>query len=539
MRFNRSRERRRYINEIDVFIDSEIKHARRLVEKFRNRDHRDRRFVESAERYVAALAKASARATARKEEEDKRGTHEEFLEHFPEILRDLTTALFQRIESEPARAFALYTHRSSFAPSEVSLEYAVTIRAAEAMNEFYHDRVAGFYPPTSNAKPPLVNLSGGTVAMLRQRAPFALRIADDFPDPLAIERALAVVQMVLDLSCITLPRWSSQHIRTYALAAHEHLHRVLSAAQFVTTWIRARYLPEHRVADRARLFDVDWRSKETSIREPARDYFMEESRRCESAFGSPLTALAGFAYDFSQRLWRFYCDRRVRGTNTDKIEPLRTIAFSHAQEILADIGALVVAGPAFALAFRTVYPPRLTREALDWLFGIQENVVWEAEPQHPPTLLRVRLHIDTLSKLGFEDIPALLERDSRADWKKASALHDSFLVAYLAFLTSSATTDCLASIIELVGEIAGAEHSYHLKHRRLSGSPHLSEASLLDWWKAITRQIEDEGRILPGDVSGIAPPDAINAIWWKRALEGAREPKSRLAWRVALRNYRG
>lgn len=570
MNFARSRERREYAEEIDGFIANEIGHARRLVQRFGTDDHRDRRFVASAALYTKALTHARSRITSLYQPStrssgtatDSEPSLNEYVEHFPDIIRDLTTALFQRVEAEPTRAFALYSHHSSFAPSEVTLEYPVTIRAAEAVNEFYHDRVRNFYPNPKGCEPPLVNLSGGTVAVLRERRSFALEMTrGTFSDPLDLKRILAISETILDLSCITLPRWSSQHIRTYALAAHEHLHRVLSVAQFVTSWTKARYLfrdgaksgplsgRDGALRQPGPLLDIDFLNSEE-----ARDFYFATAAECEPVLGERIVQMAILGYDFFHRIWQFYRDwltpKRPMGpqvgnaeANAEEIgeaEPLRTIAFWHSLELLADIGALVIAGPAFALAFRTVYPPQRTSEALNDLFRTERTDVFNLLPKHPPTLLRVRLHIDMLDMLGFHGVAKDLNAEFDKEWNEGKVLRDGFLDEYAKYLLARkpGARDSIENVLDAIGKNAGAALCYDLVLRGDSDAAHRTESELLAWWQEIARRIEVEGKFLPQDMQHVVPPDAINAIWWKRALEGG-EPKNRLAWRVALRNYRG
>jgi hypothetical protein len=536
-----SSERRRYLNEVSAFIGSEIKHAAWLVDKFRNRDHRDQRFVASAERYVAALLAGRERVAMGKRDSTDASESDESLQPFPDILRDLTTALFQRVEAEPTRAFALYNRRSGVVPSEVSLEYAVTIRAAEAVNDFYHDRVKGFYPPSLNCQPPLVNLSGGLVAMIGQRQQFAHETAGIFDDRTAIARALAIVQTILDLSCITLPRWSSQHVRIYALIAHEHFHRVLTVSDYVNAWIGSRYrgLPTAKAKRKApRTLDIDWKSRNKTVREFARDFYINASEEYEPLFGTALVKLAALRYELSQRIWTFLAARKVSAEPYKNPKPLETISAWHAQELLADIGALVVAGPAFAIAFQTAYPPGDTEYELDLFFAkLGEGV--EPQEDHPPSLLRLHFHAALLHDLGFQTIAGRLARASAPTWNRGKKVHRGFLAAYAHFLRDRdrGAGRCIADVIDTVVDVAGVASAYDLPYRAQEDVPYASEKALRKWWRDITYQIEDEGRVFTRDVAGIAPADAINAIWWKRSLQGERAPKNRLAWRVALRNY--
>jgi hypothetical protein len=375
------------------------------------------------------------------------------------------------------------------------------------------------------------------VAGIRQHRDFAAATIGKPPDRTAIERTLAIVKTVLDVSCITLPRWSSQHIRIYALVAHEHFHRVLTVTEYVNAWIRAAYNQGKPVTKGQRLLDIDWKSRDRKVREAARTFYLNSSRPHDEQFGAPLVKLAALKYELTQRIWTFLARRKVRPQPYDDPQPLEVLSTKHADELLADLGALVIAGPAFAIAFRTVYPPRSPEYELQQLFDSSTPVT----DLHPPALLRVHLHEHILSDLGFKTVSKELARDSSALWTTGKRVRNGFIDAYARFLRDArrGAGRCMARTLATIVEIAGEASAYNLRARADTNARHSSEKDLLRWWAAITRQIQDECKVFTRDIQGIAPADAINAIWWKRARQGNRDPKNRLAWRVALRNYRG
>lgn len=523
VKFARARESKRYLSEIDDFIANEITHADRQVRTFERGDHTDTRFANSARRYVSALRQVFDSARRRR----NKGLRREFLAHFPDIIRDLTTAIYQRIEREPSRAFTLTAPRAQFVPSEVTLEYPVTIRSAEAINDYYHERVRGFLPKGS--VPPLVNLSGGTVAMLHDRQGLAREATRTAKlDVLFSERRLGrLLRIMDDLSSITLPRWSSQHIRTYALAAHEHMHRALNVALYINQ--RSEQL---RNRDRHKKKDVVWAIALGPVPTlgPADevDRHYSYANNLERPLGAAVVELAAIAFSFLNRLWGFYRKRELRPNAGTVDEPVRSLARAHAQELLADIGALLIAGPAFAFAFRTVYSPV---DDLDHYFKV------DATPsKHPPASLRARVHIDVLRELGFVDIATLLEEDF-IEWNTASTARNGFLDEYAHFLRDGAGSIEVLRAIDLFGHVAGDKKCYDLKKRAGAAAPYHTQAALQSRWVDIAREIEEEGAILPSDVRSMSPSDVINAIWWKRIQDSKREPLNRMAWRVALRNH--
>lgn len=561
--FERSLEHSRYLDETYTFIREEIRYAAQMVAYFERlglRDARERVFVQSARRYLDSLDasySAARHAALRGPRTHTEGQlHSFFLKTFPDLIRDLTTALFQRNEAQPPRMVRVPHASAPFAPSEVTLEYPVTIRAAEALNEDYHSRVVHFYDRTYSA-PPLVNLSGSTAATLQLREPLAAAVSETEVGEKAtmLEQNERTVRHLLNLSCITMPRWSSQHVRTHAFAAHEHMHRALARVHMLVRGALLVYYDANEGAD----LHADWRSASSVLKDRALAAITSYTAPLASGEGdAPIGELFQHTYALFQRLWDFFQRRKLRFTfdraNTESshhktwVKELRRAAWDHAIELLADAGALVIAGPAFAFAYHTVFTPNTARD----LKHLTERVTADT-PRHPPALLRARLHAAWLAELGFPTISAMLRTASDEEWTRAgSDPHADLLTAYASFVTED-LADTFKRALDAIGG-AGGPHSYDLRKR--SGiapagmvGPEVEER-LLKRWEAIARRVESERKYLVDDMSAavldddptptrITPADSINAIWWKRIREGAEDPKNRLAWRVALRNSYG
>jgi hypothetical protein len=185
------------------------------------------------------------------------------------------------------------------------------------------------------------------------------------------------------------------------------------------------------------------------------------------------------------------------------------------------------------VAFHTVYASRTADELKD-LFLVA------GRPAHPPSVLRVRFHVELLRRFGFSDIAQQLD-DQLNGWGEVTGAEAEFLDAYLRFLVDddapTGARDVIDRVIDLITDIASDAACYDLGKRASSSAAHRSEVELQAWWRTIARRVEVEGAFLPDEAAAFAPSDVINAIWWKRAADGNKSPKNRLAWRVLLRNW--
>lgn len=550
--FNRQHEHGEYLKETYDFIADEIAYATRMIAYFHGSGQREEKFVRSAQRYLGSLDAAyhAARKAALKggrSETDGR-LHRVFLNAFPDLIRDLTTALFQRNEVQPPRILRAPHAPAPFAPSEVTLEYPVTIRAAEALSEDYHARLAHFYGEAYST-PPLVNLSGSTAATLQLREPLAQVVADREllgETPTMQERNERMTRHLLNLSCIALPRWSSQHVRTYAFAAHEHMHRALARVWTLTRGLLSEY---SELDDKTADLHADWRSSNPELKKRAIDAVQGYTAPFRQDKDFAIGSLFGLTYALFQRVWDFFRRSKLRYVHDPAAKPewikeLRYAAWEHTIELLADAGALVIAGPAFAFAFRTVFTPNTSRDLSD----LRERVSRDA-PHHPPTLLRAHLHTLWLKELGFYSVSETLDDANKKEWDLAQAdPHAGLLTAYASFVSDD-VGEMFKRAIDIVGG-DGNPDSYDLRKRSATTSLAVAEPEvemrLLARWTAVAHQIETERKYLPEDIRNaalpgesaraITPADMINAIWLKRIDEGTEHPKNRLAWRVALRN---
>lgn len=525
--FDRTWERREYLDETLRFIENEFAYAAYMVSTLKRGDHRDRLFAPAAENYLRSLREAKDAALQSTPSRPHQIANElqTFLENFPALMRTLTAAMTQRREDTFPRP-VIGDARTMFAPSEVAIEYPVTIRAAEALNEDYHSRVGAFYEPWPGSGPPLVNIAGGTAASLQTQT--QIRISRKLEDS---------CRQMLNFSCITLPRWSPQHIRMFAIAAHEHIHRVLRLVELAREEIDSVFVIEQRATEQPNNSHDDTGGhadeRHAGSDEASMQLYLDVSDRFEKEVGERILALHKLAHLFAQQIRAFLIENDI--PTLPGVAPglraklQRIIASHHAAEFLADTGASVIAGPAFLFAYTTMYFSQPHREAQRIL---QPNLVKLHQSRHPPTVVRCALQHRVLLALGFKTVAQKAAPGLGGDWAELSA-GPELIRKYDSFLRRGHLRQLLDEVLKLFIDVASASSSSGCYSLVSQGQ---EEGQVLTRWKAIATRIEETDGFSPEDLAGASPADLINAIWWKRCLSPGQRPRNRLAWRVALRN---
>jgi hypothetical protein len=523
-----------YIAETISFVKREIRYARHMAASFRDGTPGEEVFYSTIAAYLTAAEECLAIAQA----PQILAQHEVFrgdMEAFPRIVANATTALLQRKEKQFPRPFSPPVLQAVFAPSEIALEYPLTIRAAEAASLDYHHRVEKFFENFTGCKPPLVNISGGAAANLSlPRVKFTK--GKDFSTNMA---------RLLNLSCISLPRWSPQHIRTFGIAGHEHVHRVLQVCEKAMEEASAVAKLE-----RSRPQASDGSAPVSEARPPAGtagqyEYYLGICDRFKPKYGDEIIDLHKLQIFLSHAIEGFLITNEMPSVTVHKtprdidakvIQAFqKRIALHHANEFIADIGGTLIAGPACLSAFVTIY-------GFEDAAHVQELRSTEARrielSEHPPPAVRSLLQIVVLRKLGFIRTARYIFRAIKPALKAAFADADTgpLLRAYAIHLTSRPVKYLIRQLIELFTAVAAAHNPdtmYNLPRRGVK------ESDLLAEWLLRANRIEDEDLFLTSDLGGVYAADLINAIWEKRRSHGEESPKNRLAWRFALRNVAG
>ncbi len=558
MPYHRKREREAYETERGRFVERELEFANYMATLLaESQDPSDRAFYEDVRVYARAL-RASLDLAGNFSRTP--ATFRRFYELFPPLTHELVTSLLQRREKGAPRSFAPPTEMHGFAMSEVTVEYPVTIRAAETVIADYHSRLNGFFhvltkdvPDRVGSIPPLINISGGAEAELRTPRSADLLVTSD--------RSESFTRFI-EMCSITLPRWTTQHIRTLALAGHELVHRVLKLVMLINGDKFGEFERARQSGEREK---EPWVETEEKQNEMFLD--LASSEASEGVFGEPILELLQLRYYLSQHLSKFFenneiptlvmrspqwkapHDVDITMANFPKLDHVGlhiknrarySIAEQHAEELICDLGAIVVAGPAFLYSYDTIYQGgtwSLQEESLQYLEPTPDQIARIST--HPPTLVRKSLQVWALRELGFasashfEEI--LLEERKRTEPNDNTSL----LGKYSDFLREPAVCESLRDILDCfvrVSQMPGSSGCYDLNQGT-------DEIELQKIWRSIVKNVEEEGNVHRGTDHPSAnrtAADYINAIWLKRneASEPQDAPKHRLEWRVALRNMR-
>jgi hypothetical protein len=489
-----------------------------MVSVYHDGDARDRAFFEAATNYLWSL-KECLRQTLRTPE-----ALQPLFNEFPKAIRNLTTAVFQRRETAFPRPFTTPGMQVHFAHSEVALGFPLTIRAAEAVNEQYHRRVSLFYERFKPSSAPLVNLAGGSVATLQTQPLLAAATAQDDVN--------ALCSHLLNLSCVTMPRWSSEHIRTFAFAAHEHIHRIFWLVEAARKPALKKFAIEFGDnADRTRVSDdPDERSRKSAR-------YLDIADEAKPAVGLAIVDIHKLCHTFAFHFRAFFAANQIpklRGCSEELRESYRRyLAWHHMIEILADTGATVIAGPAFLFSYRTGYQVN-SAEELKAMYDLLPNTRAKLS-EHPPSAVRILLQIDLLRHMGFNKLAECFEQEFADEWRAIEQAPDqTILVEYRRFTQQEPFQALLFQFAQAITEAAYQSDPTPCYHLPFSNQ---DEADVLRRWLEVADQVEERGDFFSEDVREATAADLINAIWIKRCPPRPHGAKNRLAWRAALRNY--
>lgn len=524
--YNRDWERTQYVDEQLEFLLEEYLYIRHSVDGLPTQAPTDGAFQKNATLYLSSL-KDFLDAALQASDEPRDSTHPgraEIAHGLPDLVRALTTALLQRRESPVPRPISAPIDRPFFAPSEITIEYPMTIRAAENLNSDYHARLFPFFASLPrHVPPPLIILSGPGPAKMKTAEPALLH-----PTINSWDR----VSAFLTAAYVSLPSWSPQHIRTFSIIAHEHVHRVLQLVRFVGLESQSRFQQQQLDATTGEITGNQFH-----------DQFKRVASELSPFVGAFTVRLFEEHYDLRELLLGFLCDHDLPGLSSsppdavildpDHVVGVRNdIAVNHAGEIISDIGATVLAGPAYAFAFRTCYPGFKQSDALR-LRVIRMISTGRFLSSHPPTLYRYHLHNIVLRQLGFRQIARGLERDLSKD---SSPIYDDPLRRYTEFLDSAPIRKLVTNLVDLFVTAAEQHAPRNTFSCQSTSSSSLSEQAIRDRWRGVTRKVEEQHAFLGTQLRDYFPAEFLNAIWQKRSHHPGERPRHRMSWRVALRN---
>jgi hypothetical protein len=337
---------------------------------------------------------------------------------------------------------------------------------------------------------------------------------------------IASIGRFLKLSCISLPRWSSQHIRTFAAAAHEHFHRLLEVG-----YIADRHIEREYDRTLVRLSGSD----SVNDKGARKRLHIQVLGAFQPMFGADIIQLCLIRQTLIEEISTFFRhlaipriyvgDGGVASRDTSA-SYRQQLAERHANEFLADAGALVIAGPAFAFTYRTIYYAPTARQART-LESV--NVLKRSLHEHPPWLVRISLMIGVLQHLGFHEVAQSLAAGIAADVQIANTL--TIVREYLHRIPALLEIlRVFAGNVAAIADNAVRNGSYDIHSRGVD------ERTAWSDWLHIADAVENNEKYLPNDLTDVRPSDLINAIWAKRIAARHQLPMHRLAWRMALRN---
>jgi hypothetical protein len=309
------------------------------------------------------------------------------------VLESMTHTMVQR-RWKPSRAHGATDAEVHVPLNECHPNYATFFRAVENVVHEATRRMADrFFAKRSGLKnypfslAPLLVVSRGRGYMLDATAALIWYYVDDHD---LLRRRLHL------LSYLNMPRHAPAIFRTVPLVAHEMFHYVgillASARRMVTdkpSLSSADLTDEAKAAVREE-FGLPYSlllEAMSDITAAYRAMLVCEYRRAEPRL-------------LSRAILVWLRQHREFGNRTAEANLLERIATYHFTEILCDLGAVVLAGPAFVRAFMGNV--------------VFSGVLWCTEShradgdRHPPSLFRARLQLQALDFLGFRQTAAEL-----------------------------------------------------------------------------------------------------------------------------------
>jgi hypothetical protein len=428
-------------------------------------------------------------------------------EILPGLFQNLSNAVIARrfagVRSEASSV------RNRFALSEVHPDYAITVRAIEGLNTSYHNHLKPLFARFS-ARPPLVVISPSSSYAFSVVPIFRVRMFSIKPGLVKVLRERHIAY-ALNLSWIILPRWLPIQVRSAPILAHESFHRALRLAWMALGDLHANQDPlAGDNADRdfveqfygpeiIKLTQILWRLK-MSLRR---------------LFG---VLRAGKLISFD-REWKSLSipERKRRTILEEYLKGTLASARRCAEEFVADIGATLIAGPAFVFALVT--DPSIPADEI--AAGADPDYVME----HPPLIVRATLLCSILRKLGFVEISERCREltEEHPSTQNGVPEADATLQEYREWMRSNEG---------LFDEMI--EWFTHLMPSCIGNSMLQLNGPTEERW--IERMDDVRKQIQRGNLVNVkvTPEEVLNAIWVKKTYH----PESlelHHAWRIVLR----
>lgn len=302
---------------------------------------------------------------------------------FSDVLEDITSTITQRRLKEAMFLRGKPLTTSRFQLSEVHVDYGDTFRCIEEINHCCWQTLKVFFSNIKHNCTPLTAVSRGHGYGLEFFPAFNMKTV--FCDPTDKERVQRenFLRYLILLSRITGPRAFPMHIRSAPLLAHEQFHVVIHIAQKAIA----------DLADEESHHDIQLDTEsELYVSDLYGRYYVPLIR----LYLALRRSLLRFFDCFGSKLVNLI--QEITGKEFEKGQlRFETKARRHANEFLADIAGLMMAGPSFLFAFIS----EILRNRATWLEMEQPF------RYHPPACVRVKLLLDILKDLGFEELHKL------------------------------------------------------------------------------------------------------------------------------------
>ena len=423
----------------------------------------------------------------------------------PALFQILSNSVVSR-RITAVRATASATRRR-FALTEVHPDYGMTVRAIEGLNSRYHELLKPFFGKFSVVSP-LVVISPSSkyafsVAPLFDVEMF--RLDADFNA--AVRKEL--IEHLLNLSWIILPRWVPVQVRNAPILAHENWHRVLCLALLAMGDLDEFESSRPGATER---------KDEQFVRDLYGPLMGELARRLKFL----ATGLAELLYQLRRPRIHAVVRQFPKATRDSVFQEYYDIildsALNLAEEFLADVGATMLAGPAFVFAL--IADPKVSVSEI----SITRDP--SVEMKHPPLVVRAKVLRFVLRHLGFRRM-ATKTTQLIAEFQKQSKPQNAERVLLREFEGwLRRNKPFFTEIVEIMSSTMPACLGNRLLRRPSSVAPEYQ------WIREMehTRKMIAAGGRLSIDTT---PEEVLNSVWIKK-IEHPRLGPLHLGWRTVL-----
>jgi hypothetical protein len=513
LRFDSDSESLFYIRERRDSVLRELKYSRKLGEVIQDEYNLYRKGFQAFTEGIEHVFKYTEKISHRIENNENGfvGNLEEFeqleqlFSELASLLHNLLLSLIQRREKRFRFTRFSHVEYPRFPLYEVHIPYPITIRSLEALCNEFRIKLEGYYGSVGGCSTSIVILQGGDDTTCN--ISWIGRDVDN-------ENLGGLVQNIrhcLNLIYFTMPRYTASQIRYASLLAHEEIHRLL-------------YLLEACEAKARKIRAMDEGTEKEA-----------EYREYGEVFNGRVRELSKIKIGLVDRLISFFVDQGWPQSEkagdpprADNDEYRKKVAFNHISEFCADIGAVLLCGPAYVAA-NFISTPEVARQMMRYTVCRPKDFISDCDllPSHPPSILRLYVQIGILRIMGFDTIADTLDRDYKKYLKASDGVRG--VDEYIGFLESM-LKDGFLSFLDRMSETLkeNGRTSYDNRHTDMDENTRLEE------WGRIYGLIND-GDIYVNTMKDYLPSELLNSIWLRRINEETmKDAPQRLTWRMAI-----